>query len=109
MSSHRTFTPEFKAKTVIEILQGLNTPSEIGARERISPKQLGNWKLEFIENAHRAFSSTRDQKTARKAEQDAAERERALKETIGQLVFERDWLKKKSEQFGIGRKSHDAR
>ena len=109
MSSHRTFTPEFKAKIVIEVLQGLNTVSEIGAREKISPKQLGNWKGEFIENAHRAFSTTRDQKAARKAEQEATERERALKETIGQLVYERDWLKKKSEQSGVGRKSRDAR
>lgn len=103
MSVRRTYAPEFKAKIVIEVLQGLNTISEIGARERISPKQLGNWRCEFIENAHRAFSGTRDQKAARKAEQEVAERERALKETIGQLVYERDWLKKKSEQFGFGR------
>ena len=40
MSKHRAFSPEYKAKIVIELLREANTISEIGARENVSPNQL---------------------------------------------------------------------
>ena len=97
MSTHRNFSPEFKVKVVLEILQESSTISEIGARENISPKQLGNWKKEFLDNAHRAFSVTKDEKTAKVATKAAVEREQELLAIIGGLTYELDWLKKKSE------------
>ena len=41
MSARRTYSPEYKASIVVEILREVNTISEIGARENISPKLLG--------------------------------------------------------------------
>jgi len=99
MSKARSYTAEYKAKIVVEILRGANTISEIGARENISPKQLGNWKREFSDNAYRAFSVTKDEKAAREIASAAQEREHALMAKIGQLAYECDWLKKKCEQF----------
>ena len=109
MSKHRSFTPEYKAKLVLEILRETNTISEIGSRENISPKQLGNWKREFLDNAHRAFSVTRDEKAAREALKEASNREQELMAKIGQLTYECDWLKKKYGTFGFGEKSSNAR
>jgi putative transposase len=103
MPKQRVFTPEQKAKIVVEILQGANTISEIGARESISPNQLSNWKQEFVANAYRAFSIAKDEKATRQAECAAQARERELLATIGQLVIERDWLKKKSGRIASGR------
>lgn len=109
MSTVRTFTPEYKAKIVIEMLRGVNTPSEIGARENVSPKQLSNWKREFSDNAYRAFSVTKDEKAAKKAAEIALEREQELMAKIGQLTYECDWLKKKYEQFCSDGKNSNAR
>ena len=109
MSTHRIFSPEFKTRIVVEILRELNTLSEIGARENISPKQLGNWKREFLDNAHRAFSVTKDEKAARAVEQAAKDREQELMAKIGQLTYECDWLKKKYEQICHCEKGSDTR
>jgi len=95
MSKHRKFTPEYKAKIVIEILQETNTISEIGSRENISPKQLGNWKREFLDNAYRAFNVTKDEKAAKELVAATSNREQELMAKIGQLTYECDWLKKK--------------
>jgi transposase-like protein len=92
------YTAEYKAKLVIEILRESNTISEIGSRENISPKQLSNWKREFIDNAYRAFSVTKDEKAAKEIVTAASNREQDLMAKIGQLTYECDWLKKK---FGI--------
>ena len=99
MSTLRKFTPDYKAKIIIEVLRGTNTISEIGARESVSPKQSGNWKREFLDNAHRAFSVTKDEKAALKAMKAANDREHDLMAKIGQLTYECDWLKKKSGQI----------
>jgi len=91
------------------MLKETNTLSEIGARENISPKQLGNWKREFTENAYRAFSVTKDEKAAKDAALTAAEREQELMAKIGQLTYECDWLKKKYSVFGSDEKGGYAR
>jgi len=100
MSKHRTYSPEYKAKIAIEILRETNTISEIGARENISPKQLSNWKREFLDNAYRAFSVTKDEKTAKETALAASGREQELMAKIGQLTYECDWLKKKYSGIG---------
>ena len=99
MPNGRMYAPEYKAKIVMEILRENNTISEIGAREGISPKQLGNWKKEFVENAYRAFSVTKDEKAAKSTVKAHQEREQELLAKIGQLTYEVDWLKKKSDKF----------
>ena len=95
MPRGRTFSPEYKAKIVIEILRELDTVSEIGAREGITPKLLSTWRREFIENAYRAFSVTKDERTANSAAKASSDREQELLAKIGQLTYECDWLKKK--------------
>jgi len=97
----REFSAEYKAKTVVEVLRGEKTVSEIANRECVSSKQIHNWKKEFLENAYRAFSVTKDEQKARKEAKIAAERENDLMAKVGQLTVENDWLKKKStEIFG---------
>lgn len=49
MAKRNTYTPEYKAKIVIEILEGEQTISEIASREGINVNQLKNWKKEFLE------------------------------------------------------------
>ena len=97
----REFSAEYKTKIVIEVLEGEKQANEIAAREEISPKQLSNWKKEFLENAYRAFSVTKDERQAKNELKAMHEREQDLMAKVGSLTIENDWLKKKSKQvFG---------
>jgi transposase-like protein len=93
MSKRREYTPEYKAKLVIEIFREEHTMSEIGSREGISLTQLSNWKSEFIANADRVFSKNRDEKATSKQIYELKEIERAYQAKVGQLTLENDFLK----------------
>jgi len=93
MPKRREFSPEYKAKLVIEVLREEATMSEIASRENINIKQLSNWKTEFVENAARAFSRSRDEKAAAREVDVMRERERAYQAKVGQLTLENDFLK----------------
>jgi len=93
MAKRREYTPEYKAKLVIEVLREEQTMSEIASREEISLTQLSNWKSEFLANAERVFSKSRDEKTASKQIEEMKEVEHAYQAKVGQLTLENDFLK----------------
>jgi putative transposase len=102
MNKRNQYTAEFKTKIVIEVLREEATVNEIAAREGISPVLISRWKTEFLENAAAIFKKSGASATEKELE---AERERVarLERKVGQLTYEVDWLKKKSEQI-LGRK-----
>ena len=58
-------------------------------------------KIEFLKNAARAFSESRDEKEIRAKGKEMDEQFDVLMAKVGQLTIENDWLKKKSKQvFG---------
>lgn len=95
----REFTAEYKTKIVIEVLEGGSMASEIAIREKLNPKVLSNWKQEFLKNAHRAFTTTKEERQAAKEIKLAQEREQELMAKVGVLTMENDWLKKKSKEL----------
>ena len=46
----RTFTPEFKAKVVVEALHIETSQAELCRRHNITAAQLSQWKQQFLEN-----------------------------------------------------------
>lgn len=95
----RQFTPEFKTKIVLELLREEKTLSEIASDYDISPNQLRNWKNEFLENAFKAFSQSRDAKESKASEKEMEQDRNDLLAKVGQLTIEVDWLKKKSVEM----------
>lgn len=94
----RNFSPEYKTKIVLEVLEGNLLANEIAAREGISPKQLSNWKAEFAQNAYRAFATSKEEQSAKRELKASSEREQELMAKVGVLTMENDWLKKKSKE-----------
>ena len=94
MEKRRNFTPEEKAKIVIEVLREEKTLNEIAAEYEIHPNQLSRWKAEFISNAGRVFSKETDE--VEKVKQSYEKEKDELLKQIGQLSYEVAWLKKKS-------------
>jgi transposase-like protein len=95
----RQFTPEYKAKIVMEILREESQISEIGAREGIHRTQLQNWKKEFVENAAKVFAQNRIEKQAKQEARDALELKDELMKKVGLLTIENDWLKKNLPKY----------
>jgi len=97
----RQFTAEFKTKIVVELLREEQSLNEIATKNDISPNQLRNWKKEFLENASKAFSNSKQEREEKQKAKAAQEERQDLMAKVGQLTIENDWLKKKSVQvFG---------
>ena len=88
-----TYSPQFKAKLVLEVLNGEKELGAIAHENGINPNMLRGWKREFLDKASTVFEDPA------KAEKEAKREERRLKKesdqmlkTIGQLTLERDFL-----------------
>jgi len=99
MNTRKKYTPEYKAKLVLEVLREEKTLSEIASHEGINPKQLGNWKSEFLENAVRTFSKSRDEKAAERRVEEMEEKEKGYQAKVGQLTLEVDFLKEAAKKM----------
>ena len=51
----KTCSADFKAKVVLELLEGKKTLNKIASKYNLLPKNLQNWKRQFLENASLAF------------------------------------------------------
>ena len=87
-----TYSPEFKAKVVLEVLQGDRNIDEVAYDYSVSPNLLRNWKKEFITNASNAFDNSKFAKEARRKEIALEKEKNQMLKTIGQLTLERDFL-----------------
>ncbi|MBS3885558.1 MAG: transposase, partial [Dethiobacter sp.] len=52
-------------KIVLEILKEEKSIGELAAEHGLSPNQLRNWKKEFLENADKVFSESKQEKELR--------------------------------------------
>ena len=94
----RTFSSEFKAKLVIEVLKGEKELNVIATENNIQPNLLRNWKKEFLDNAALVFDNSREDNLKEKLASERKEKAQYAKK-VGQLTMQVDWLKKKSEEI----------
>lgn len=93
MPKARTFSAEFKAQVVLEVLSGAKSSGEICRQYQIHPNLFARWKSTFIEQAPSIFN----QEQTRSAEQ---ERIAELERMIGRLTMELEVSKKVSSLLG---------
>ena len=84
----RTFTPEFKAKVVLEALRGESSQAELCRRHNLSENQVSKWKQQLLENAVSVFAATDQQSN------EEAERIAHLEHLVGRLTVALDIQKK---------------
>ena len=90
--SRYKYTPEFKAKIVLEVLEGDRELGEIAADNNLNPNMVRNWKNEFVKNANRVFNERQSEKEIRRKEAELEQERDQMLKTIGQLTMERDFL-----------------
>lgn len=87
----RRYSAEFKAKVALEALKGDLTVAELVSRHGVHQTLIHTWKRQAVEGMAEVFSG--------KAEAAATDREAELSKLhakIGELVVERDFLRKAS-------------
>ena len=90
MNERRKFSPEFKARVVLEALSGAKSNAELCREHNLKPQLLADWKAAFLERAPSVFQSDeqRSEEAARIAE---------LERLAGKLALENEILKKGSQ------------
>jgi len=92
MTGKRTkYSGDFKAKVALEAIKGEMTLAQLATKHGVHQTLINSWKRQAIENMASAFSD--------KAEQAQADRESEVEKLhakIGQLLVERDFLRKAS-------------
>ena len=88
----RKYSPEFKAKIVLEVLEGDRELGEIAAENNLNPNMLRTWKSDFVKNAKRVFNESQSEKEIRRKEAELEQERNQMLKTIGQLTMERDFL-----------------
>lgn len=90
--SRNKYTPEFKAKIVLEVIEGDRELGEIAADNNLNPNMVRTWRAEFIKNANRVFNERQSEKEIRRKEAELEQERDQMLKTIGQLTMERDFL-----------------
>jgi transposase len=85
----RSFTPQFKARVVLEVLSGLKSQAEVARHHKLKPELIARWKDVTIERLESLFQAGEqlDQEQDRIAE---------LERMIGRLTMELEVAKKAS-------------
>lgn len=86
--NRRKFTPQFKAKVVLELLSGAKTPAQVCREYGIRDSLLYKWRREFLERASMVF----EEKGSPVGEHEARIAE--LERMVGRLTMELEATKK---------------
>lgn len=97
MKTRTHYSAELKTKLVLEILSEQMTLNQIAAKYNVSPVVLSRWKKEFLERASDVFKKGPTE--AKKELEQSKEHIADLERKVGQLTYEVDWLKKKSDEI----------
>jgi transposase-like protein len=86
MARRRTFTPEFKARVVLEELTGVKDRAEICREYRLRPQVFSRWREGFLKRAPEIFGDRSEEQ----------ERIAELERMVGRLTMELEVAKKAS-------------
>jgi len=106
----RNFSAEFKAKVVLELLNGDKTINEVASKYEILPKSLQQWKKQFLENAILAFDKSAVVQEYKEEIESLKKEKDAIAKKLGEVIVERDWAvgKLKSLDLSIKREIVDS-
>ncbi len=93
-TNRRQYSAEFKAKVVLQVLSGEQTPSELCRTHKLHVSVLNRWRKEFLEQAASIFER---EDTHSEAEQRIAELERL----VGQLTLQLEIAKKAASTWSL--------
>src|SRR6266508_2242094 len=99
--TRRSFSAEFKAQIVVELLTGTASPAELCRKHNVKPQLLAHWKAAVLDRLHTLFEGDGqvEHEQTRIAE---------LEQLVGRQAYELEILKKASRLL-TGRPSNGGR
>lgn len=96
MSNRRSFTPEFKAQVVLDLVSGTKSSAELCRQHQLSPALLAGWKEAFVARAASVFQTQehRSEEAAKIAQ---------LERLVGRQALDLEILKKASSLLPASR------
>jgi putative transposase len=94
-TKRKSYSADFKAKLVLEVLEGEKTLNEIASAYEVLPKNLMNWKKQFMENMSLAFDKSVVVKEYKDAIESLKKSNDDLAKKVGNLTIEKDFLEGK--------------
>ena len=101
MVERRKFSPEFKARVVLELLTGQKGLMQASREYGIKDTVLSRWKQEFLERAPEVFDRSQPEKSQE------AERIAELERMVGRLTMQLDVAKKVLGSSGFPPKGNE--
>lgn len=100
--TRKNYTPEFKAKVVLEVLKEEAELNTIAAKYELNPNMVRTWRKEFLANVASVFEgSSKAEKEARRKEAALEKKNTQMLKTIGKLTVERDFLQECFRTVGV--------
>lgn len=93
-TTRKKHSPQMKTRISLEAIKQQKTVSEISAQYGVHATQINTWKKQALAIIPDAFVKTTKREKVVQDQQTLIEQ---LYQQIGQLVVERDWLKKNYE------------
>ena len=91
--TYQHYSPELKAKIVLQVLSGEKELGEIAKENNINPNLIRKWKGIFTEKASMIFEEPdKEAVEAKRKEANLEKKQKQMLTTIGQLTLERDFL-----------------
>lgn len=101
----KTYSAEFKAKTVIELLGCDITLNELASKYAVTPKSIQNWKKQFLANAKLAFNADSAVSEFKEQLQSKDAKINELHRQLGKRTSELEWVEKKLQSLDYDTKS----
>ena len=96
----KSYSADFKAKLVLEVLEGEKTINEIASKYEVQPLSLRNWKKQFLENMSLAFDKSAVVKEYKDAIEILQGEKDAIAKKLGETIVEKDFVVEKLASLG---------
>ena len=103
-NKRRQFSSEFKVKLVLEVLKNEKPLNQIAKENNVLPKNLINWKKQFLENAEIAMEPAKIVKEYKEQIKELEKKVDKYAKTVGKLTVERNWAVGKLKSLDLSTK-----
>jgi len=100
----KTYSADFKAKVVLELLSGDSTLNQTASKYEITPQSLLSWKKQFLENASQAFESSKMSSEYKKEIDELQKENEQLAKTLGKATIRAEFAEKKLKSLDSSNK-----
>jgi putative transposase len=94
-TKRKTYSAEFKAKVVLEVLEAELTLNQIASKYELLPANVKNWKKMFLENMSLAFDKSAVVKEYKEKIETLQKDKDSMAKKVGELTLEKDFLEGK--------------